>query len=264
MDEDPEHVDDDLGGMTPPDRPLPPPPTISELFAVCRERFALRHPRFDATRAVLAVAALVGLGGLCWVQFGPSRAPVATEPVPLASPSTVATPVASTSASTTTTPAALVVDVAGAVTHPGPVRVAPDARVADAIAAAGGPRPDADLERVDRAARLSDGQRVYVPRRGQTDIPEVVGAPDPASGGAAATGAPGTSTAADAATSGPVNLNTADLAALDTLPGVGPATAQAIIDHRTKNGPFRSVDQLLEVKGIGPAKFAELRARVTV
>jgi competence protein ComEA len=61
-----------------------------------------------------------------------------------------------------------------------------------------------------------------------------------------------------------VNLNTADLAALDTLPGVGPATAQAIIDHRTKNGPFRSVDQLLEVKGIGPAKLAELRARVTV
>ncbi len=263
MDADPERVDDDFGDAAPPERPLPPPPTISELFAVCRERFALRHPRFDATRAVLAVAALVGLGGLCWVQFGSHRTPVTTEPVPLAAPSTVVT-TAAAATTATTTPSAVVVDVAGAVVHPGPVRVARDARVDDAIAAAGGPRPDADLERVDRAARLTDGQRVYVPRRGQTDIPDVVGGPGPAPGGTSSAGAPGTSAADGAAVSGPVNLNTADLAALDTLPGVGPATAQAIIDHRTKNGPFRSVDQLLEVKGIGPAKLAELRARVTV
>jgi hypothetical protein len=91
VDADPERVDDDFGDAAPPERPLPPPPTIPELFAVCRERFALRHPRFDATRAVLAVAALVGLGGLCWVQFGSHRTPVTTEPVPLAGPSTVVT-----------------------------------------------------------------------------------------------------------------------------------------------------------------------------
>ena len=262
-------IDGDAAGAEPPDRPLPPPPTIAELFAVCRERFALRHPSFDATRAVLAVAALVGLGGLLWMQFGSSRGPVADEPVPLASPSTGTATVSvtvTTTRETGTTAAAteLVVDVAGAVVHPGPVRVAHDARVDDAIAAAGGARPDADLERVDRAAPLTDGERVYVPRRGQTDIPDVVGATGPATGGSGSgsTGAPGTST--DPTTSGPVNLNTADLAELDTLPGVGPATAQAIIDHRTRNGPFRSVEQLLEVKGIGPAKLAELRPRVTV
>lgn len=265
MDTDPGHVEHDADGTGPPGRPLPPPPTIAELFAVFRERFALRHPRFDATRAVLAITAVVALGGLVWVRFGARPGPEASEPVRVAPSSTVTTSTSTPMASTTAT-ADLVIDVAGAVTHPGPVRVAHGARVSDAIAAAGGPRPDADLERVDRAARLTDGQRVYVPRRGQHDIPDVV-APSDASGG------PGSGTGADpaasdgagtAVASGPVNLNTAGLAELDTLPGVGPATAQAIIDHRTRNGPFRSVDQLLEVKGIGPAKLAEMRTRVTV
>ncbi|HET8969442.1 MAG TPA: helix-hairpin-helix domain-containing protein, partial [Candidatus Nanopelagicales bacterium] len=120
------------------------------------------------------------------------------------------------------------------------------------------------LERVDRAARLTDGQRVYVPRKGQTQIPEVVGPADaPAAAGDPSVSA-GEDPAAGDAAQAPVNLNTADAAALDTLPGVGPATARAIIDHRTRNGPFENVDQLLEVKGIGPAKLADLRPHVTV
>ncbi len=241
-----------------PMRPLPPPPTLGELVAVLRERVALRHPGWDATRAVLALAALVGLGGMVWLLVVP-RDP-APDPAPVRIVTTSTSP--TTPVTSTSVPAPLVVDVVGAVVHPGPVEVAPDARVFDAIAAAGGPRDDADLERVVRAARLSDGQRVYVPRRGQDEIPEPVG---PSGGGAAAApDASGDAGAATGATGEPVDLNTADADTLDTLPGVGPATAQAILDHRARNGPFTSVDELLEVKGIGPAKLAELRPHVTV
>lgn len=244
-----------------PARPLPPPPTLGELFEVARQRFALRHPSFDATHAVLVVAALAGLGGMVWALTVGRGDPGPVEPVRVVAASTApATTVAVTS---TTAPGYLVVDVAGAVVRPGPVRVRDGARVVDAIDAAGGARSDADLERVVRAARLTDGQRVYVPRRGQTEIPEVIdptGTADPGGGAAGGGGPPASATAA----AGPVNLNTADAATLDTLPGVGPATAQAIIDHRTRNGPFGSVDDLLAVKGIGPAKLAELRPRVTV
>ena len=263
MDVDPDRKPVDDGGDGP-ERPLAPPPTLSELFDVFRERIALRHPSFDATRAVLAVAALVGLGGMAWALTANRNGQQRAAPIRIETPSTTTT--TTTAGVTTTLPGPLVVDVAGAVVRPGPVRVAHDARVADAIAAAGGVRGDADLERVDRAAKLTDGQRVYVPRKGQSDIPEVVGATGPSSvgGGDPDAAAPGADAAATGSATAVVDLNTADAAALDTLPGVGPATAQAIIDHRTRNGPFESVDDLLEVKGIGPAKLADLRSRVTV
>ena len=153
---------------------------------------------------------------------------------------------------TTTTVGETKVHVAGAVVRPGVHTVGPGARVADAVAAAGGPAPDADLDRINLAARVADGERIYVPRQGEAVVAD-----------AAASGSGGGSSGATAA-AGPVDLNTATLEQLDTLPGVGPATAQAIIDHRTRNGRFRSVDDLLEVRGIGPAKLEQLRPLVRV
>ena len=151
----------------------------------------------------------------------------------------------------------LVVDVVGAVRRAGVVRVAPGARVLDAIAAAGGASPDADLARLNLAAPVADGARVAVPH---------VGAPAPAVDPSAVTGA---STDAGgsgpgAATAGPVDLNTATAAQLDALPGIGPATAAAIVHDRETHGPFTSVNDLTRVRGIGPAKLEQLRDLVTV
>lgn len=139
------------------------------------------------------------------------------------------------------------VHAAGAVARPGVYRVRPGGRVVDVVDAAGGPGPDADLDQVNLAARVTDGERVYVPRRGEAP---------PAGAGA---GGPGGGPPA-----GPVDLNTATLEQLDALPGVGPATAQAILDHRAERGRFAAVDELLEVRGIGDAKLAALRSRVKV
>lgn len=155
----------------------------------------------------------------------------------------------------------ILVHAAGAVAVPGIHRVPAAARVADLIAAAGGLAPDADPDRINLAASLRDGERVYVPRRGELAAPDVVaGRGDPAPGGGPSSGAP--TTVAGPATR--VDLNTADAAALDALPGIGPATAAAIIGHRTEHGPFTSVDELQEVAGIGPAKLAQLRELVRV
>jgi competence protein ComEA len=223
----------------------------------------------DVTRLLLAGAAVVGLAGMAWAVLhhpAPSPSPVRV----LAPPSTSTPPQPTTStASATTVPTTLVVDVAGAVARPGPVRIAAGARVVDAIAAAGGPSRDADLERVDRAAPVRDGERVYVPRVGQDTVPQVVAGDGgavagDASGGAGGATAEGGEGATSTTPSGPVDLNTADAATLETLPGVGPATAQGIIDYRTQHGRFARVEDLLDVKGIGPAKFAALRAHVTV
>ena len=166
-------------------------------------------------------------------------------------------------ASSTVAPGPVVVHVAGAVQRPGVVQVDGGSRVADAVAAAGGLRPDADPDRVNLAALLHDGERIAVP---------VVGQPAPAAVGAAgASGGPATGTAGDAAGSssgvdsgGTVDLNTASADELESLPGVGPATAAAIVDRRTTSGPFRSVDDLLDVRGIGDAKLAQIRPHVTV
>lgn len=152
----------------------------------------------------------------------------------------------------------VVVHVAGAVASPGVVRLAASGRIVDAVAAAGGLRPDADPDRVNLAAPVSDGQRIVIPVQGQPLPEEVIAAPPP--GADPAVGAPGSSSGAPAA----VDLNSATAEQLDTLPGVGPATAAAILAHREERGPFRSVDDLIEVRGIGEAKLEALRELVVV
>jgi len=135
----------------------------------------------------------------------------------------------------------VVVDVAGAVRRPGLYRLKEGARVADALARAGGPTGKAQLELVNLAALVADGEQVVVPRQGA-----VVAVA--AGGGTAPTG--------------PVHLNSATLAQLDELPGVGPVTAQKILAYRQEHGGFGSVDELDAVPGIGPARLADLRGLV--
>jgi competence protein ComEA len=146
--------------------------------------------------------------------------------------------------------ATIVVQVAGAVMRPGVYSLPPGSRVADAIAAAGGYAPDVDPRmaetRLNLAAKLQDAQLIFVPRRG-----------DAASGASGSTGATGATAA------GPINLNTATAEQLDTLPGIGPATAQKIIASREER-PFASIDDLLSRKIVTAATLAKLRPLATV
>jgi competence protein ComEA len=148
--------------------------------------------------------------------------------------------------------APLLVHVLGAVAEPGLVELAAGARVVDAVAAAGGFTADADPAGVNLARPVVDGEQLVVLAIGQV--------PPPGAAPGQASGEGGAATAAD----GKVHLNTADVAALDTLPRIGPALAQRIIDWREANGPFTSLDQLLEVTGIGDAVFGGLADRVAL
>jgi competence protein ComEA len=131
------------------------------------------------------------------------------------------------------------VDVAGAVRRPGVYRLATGTRVHEAITAAGGTTRDADASSLNRAAAVVDGEQILVPAR---------------------TAAPAPSGSAPGAK---VSINTADVAALDQLPGIGPVTAQRIVDDRTRNGPFASVDDLDRVSGIGRATLEQLAGVAT-
>jgi competence protein ComEA len=137
----------------------------------------------------------------------------------------------------------VLVHVVGAVRKPGLYRLTDGSRIDDAIKAAGGPKPRADLQLINLAAPVADGQQVIVPVRGR----------------AAPAGSSAGSPAAGTVAGGHVHLNTATLEELDTLPGVGPVTAQKILDYRTEHGAFKSVDELDAVPGIGPARLAELK-----
>ncbi len=137
----------------------------------------------------------------------------------------------------------LFVHVVGAVRRPGLFRLADGTRVAGAVARAGGPTKHADLTALNLAAPLVDGQQVIVPRRGPGGVPAAI----------AGTSVPGAK----------ISLASATVEQLDELPGIGPVTAQKILDWRTKHGPFRSVDDLDDVPGIGPARIEQLRDLVT-
>ncbi len=196
---------------------------------------------------------LVLAGVLLFVRR-PAAQPIEILPPPTAAPT--ATPLPTLTPEPTATPRPLRVDVIGAVLNPHLCVLPPGSIVADAIAAAGGPSPDADVERVNQAVELQDGMQVYVPRRMEIPRLPTIASPPP-------TVRPASSSVRGAPTialAGLVNLNTATLAELDTLPGVGPKTAQLIVEGR----PYGKTEDLLKVKGIGPATFAKLKDLVTV
>jgi competence protein ComEA len=152
-------------------------------------------------------------------------------------------------------PTSSLVHVVGAVRRSGVYRLPAGARVQDAIRRAGGARAGADLQAINLAAKLADAQQVVVPRKGG-----VAGGPPSAAGEADAAGGMG-----GAAGGGvPVNLNSATAEQLDTLDGVGPATAQKILEYRQAHGGFRTVDDLAQISGIGPKRLEALRGQVTV
>ena len=157
----------------------------------------------------------------------------------------------------------IVVDVDGAVAHPGIYKLPPDSRVQAALAAAGGLSPQADAHRINRAAKLHDGQKLYVLSQGES-TPPLAASSGQGCEGQACTSAEGGLSGSDPEGQGLVNINTANAAQLTQLPGVGPAIAQKIIDYRTANGPFTSVDDLTKVPGIGAAKLAQIKSHARV
>jgi comEA protein len=211
------------------------------------------RPGARALSAVAALAAVLAAIGVWWDRPVP-------EPVPALPVLPAAAPAAAEGAGpgvTVPEPATeLVVSVMGRVVRPGVVRVPDGARVADALDAAGGPLPETDLTALNLARRLGDGEQLLV---GIAPPPGV-----PADGGTAGALAPGGGAAAQSGGTSAVDLNTATLEQLDTLPGVGPVTAQRILDWRTANGRFTAIEQLREVDGIGEARYAKLKDLVRV
>jgi competence protein ComEA len=234
--------------------PDPARPAASRQFA---ERARAWVVWFGIGRLVaVAVAVAVVTGGGFWLLRAPPPTSESTLPFAGASSSTsVARTLggsASSAAPSTTAVAAndvVVVHVAGAVADPGVYHLPGGARVVDAVTAAGGLGADADGNAINLAAVLRDGERVYVPRVGEEVL--VVAGAEPASTGTA----PPT---------GPIDVNIATAADLDALPGVGPSTAAAIVAYRDQHGPFQTVDEIGEVRGIGPAKLEAIRGMVTV
>lgn len=146
-------------------------------------------------------------------------------------------------------PEEIVVDVKGAVHQPGVYRLTSDMRVHDAIRIAGGTTDEADIERLNLADFLSDGMAVVVPKKGEESPPELV-----SSGGSTGLGA-GT---------GKININRATAEELQTLNGIGPSKSEAIVRDREKNGPFKTVDELTRVSGIGEKTLENIRDFITV
>lgn len=178
---------------------------------------------------LLAYGVLIGLlaGGVLYLISQPRRgAPLQLQPPPTAAP--------------------IQVHVAGEVVSPGVVRLPSNSRVSDAIQAAGGLTAEADAGALNLAGRLQDGQKVAVPKRLPTAaaVNEAGSAPQPLVY--------------------PIDLNTADQPALESLPGIGPTTAQAILRYRQEHGPFASLDDLDSVPGIGPATLEAIRDLVVV
>lgn len=194
-----------------------------------------------APRALLGLAFVAGLGVLLGLVFLWLSRPVST-PAPTVRRSIPPAP----PVSAVSTVARLVVHVVGAVRRPGLVELATGARVADALAAAGGATRDAELASVNLARPVADGEQLVVLAKGQ--------APPAGTAG----------TAAGDSAAGVLDLNTATVEQLQDLPGVGPVLAQRIVDWRTEHGRFSSVDELREVSGIGDRKFADLRSKVRV
>lgn len=209
-----------------------------------------QRPRLKATVGVVVTLALVAAAVFVLVA---ALHPRASASVPTLAPAASGPPTLEADAG------GLLVHVLGAVRTPGVYELAAGARVVDAIAAAGGLADDADPGGINLARTLQDGEQVRIPRLGE--VVEQAGAGGAGGGGSAGgSGGAGTGGSAD----GLIDLNTATLDQLDTLPRIGPALAQRILDYRQANGPFTSVDELGEVDGIGDATLEGLRSRVRV
>jgi competence protein ComEA len=235
-------------------QPLPVRSWADRLSAL-RDQPWLR-PVLAAGGAVLTVGLLV-LAGLAFLR---SSSPAPTLTLPQAEPGAAPAAPGSAPGAPGAPPASLppvtvTVNVAGQVVNPGVYAVPAGGRVADAVVAAGGTGAEADVEQLNLAARVSDGERIYVPKKGEPPpaVTSPAGPAAPAGGGGKAPPA-----------GGPVDLNTATAEQLEALPGVGPATSRAILAYRSNHGRFRSVTELLEVPGIGPAKLEALRPLVRV
>ncbi|MGW6376321.1 ComEA family DNA-binding protein [Rhodococcus sp. NPDC055112] len=239
------------------------PGWLTEQAAPARPRLAPGRRGVVALAAVALVAAVIG------VLFAWRDRPVAqaVEPVTVVSaessgqPGAAPTPApAPADPAAATPPADLVVSVVGLVRTAGLVHLPAGARIADALAAAGGAREGADLLGLNLAQRLNDGDQILVGLAPRDGAPVAVGSATVGAGPAAA----GAARPPDPAAPGKVNLNTASEAELDGLPGVGPVTAAAIVAWRQANGKFTDVEQLGEVDGIGPARLEKLRALVSM
>ena len=161
----------------------------------------------------------------------------------------------------TATPSPILVFVIGAVANPGTYELAYESRVEAAIVAAGGFGNDAHAEVVNLALPLQDGSQVYVPSNVETAVPTPPIVSLPLSNQAAANSGQG---GLPESTGGPININTASLDALQTLPGIGPSTAQKIINYREENGPFAEIEEIMDVSGIGEGKFDKIKDEITV
>jgi competence protein ComEA len=176
------------------------------------------------------VVVLLSIGAVILLQ----RLQLPSDPIVLSTPTLQALP------SVTPTPRPIRVYVSGAVQQPDVYSLPPDSIVKDALLAAGGQADDADLDRINLAAPLADGQQIYVPRGGEQELPVQLPGRQPS-------------------LSLKVNINTADAAALESLPGIGPALAQRIIDYRQANGFFAHIEDIQQVSGIGSATFEKIR-----
>ena len=239
------------------------------LAAALRARFAppaalheSRVPRMAARSMAVVIVLLVGV--VAWLMLRPPSQPPIETLLPRANASGGLGQRGASGASggianavdpgVTTAPAdRLVVHVVGAVVSPGVVRIPVGSRVLDAVAAAGGLTLVADANRVNLAAKVVDGQHLVIPGIGEV-VPAL--ADDATSVTSAGTGHPDPSS--------PVNLNDATSAQLDALPGVGPVMAAAIIAYRTQHGPFRNVNALTNVRGVGQSMLEQLRPLVRI
>jgi competence protein ComEA len=186
-------------------------------------------------------------------QAAPAAEGGAAEPVAVAPPAAE------------TAPATIVVDVGGAVQTPTVLVLPEDSRVYEALDAAGGLLPQADMREINRATVLRDGDRIYIPSRSESaanaSVPQ-------SAGGGAGTGVTNAATSSGGVSEGapdaPININTADSAALQKLSGVGPSTAQKILDYRETHGRFARIEDIKNVSGIGDKTFEKLKDRITV
>lgn len=258
-------TDDDDSVRTPRWLDEPAPPTWRERLLPPRFQGARLDPgrRGVVTMAGIGlVAFLVTLVVVFWerpvAQPVPPLPAAYPAPLPAGQPAPGGPSAAPETVPAQAPPAELVVSVVGLVHQTGLVRLPPGARVADALDAAGGALPGADITGLNLAQRLADGDQVRVGAGDTADPP--AGSATVSGGGPPASAAEGAAPAAGS----PVNLNTATEAELDALPGIGPVTAKAIIAWRETNGRFSDVEQLAEVDGIGPARLARLKELVTL